>query len=75
MDRGVCHIGEAKLPPNLDKSPPKKVAAKLFILQGGAAPLSSVPVWAEPSQSLLGMWDSPQAQKVAEFHRTYFKAI
>jgi hypothetical protein len=32
------------------------VAAKLFILQGGTEPLSSVPVWAEPSQSLIGMW-------------------
>ena len=32
------------------------MAAKLFILQGGAEPLSSVPVWAEPSQLLIGMW-------------------
>jgi hypothetical protein len=38
------------------KSVPKKVAAKLFILQGSAKPLSSAPVWAEPSQLLLGMW-------------------
>jgi len=38
------------------KSSPKKVAAKLFILQGGAEPLSSAPVWAEPSQLLLGNW-------------------
>ena len=37
-------------------SSPKKVAAKLFILQGGAKTLSSVPVWAEPSQLLIGMW-------------------
>jgi hypothetical protein len=35
---------------------PKKVAAKSFILQGDAEPLSSVPVSAEPSQSLIGMW-------------------
>jgi hypothetical protein len=34
----------------------KKVAAKLFILQDGAGPLFSVPVWAEPSQLLLGNW-------------------
>ena len=32
------------------------MAAKLFILQGAAKPLSSVPVWAEPSQLLLGNW-------------------
>jgi hypothetical protein len=38
------------------KSSPKKVAANLFILQGGAEPLSSAPVWAEPSQLLIGMW-------------------
>jgi hypothetical protein len=38
------------------KSAPEKVAAKLFILQGGAEPLSSVPVWAEPSQLLHGNW-------------------
>jgi hypothetical protein len=36
-------------------SSPKKVAANLFILQGGAEPFSSAPVWAEPSQLLLGM--------------------
>jgi hypothetical protein len=39
-----------------EKSASKKVAAKLFILQGEAEPLSSVPVWAEPSQLLFGMW-------------------
>jgi hypothetical protein len=38
---------------------PKKVAAKSFILQADAAPLSSAPVWAEPSQMLIGMWDFP----------------
>ena len=38
------------------KSSPKKVAAKSFILQGDADPLSSAPVWAEPSQLLIGMW-------------------
>jgi hypothetical protein len=32
------------------------VAANLLILQGGAEPLSSAPVWAEPSQLLIGMW-------------------
>src|SRR5580693_358077 len=37
-------------------SSPKKVAAKLFILQGGAESLSSAPVWAEPSQLLIGSW-------------------
>jgi hypothetical protein len=43
--------------PSLDKSAPsKKVAAKVFILQGGAEPFSSAPVWAEPSQLLIGMW-------------------
>src|ERR1700676_2246675 len=40
--------------PSLDKSASKKVVTKLFIL--GAEPLSSVPVWAEPSQLLIGMW-------------------
>jgi hypothetical protein len=38
------------------KSSSKKVAAKSFILQGDAEPLSSIPVWAEPSQLLIGMW-------------------
>ena len=38
-----------------DKSSSKKVAAKSFILQGDAEPLSSAPVWAEPSQLLIGM--------------------
>jgi hypothetical protein len=38
------------------KSAPKEVAAKSFILQGDAEPLSSAPVWAEPSQLLLGNW-------------------
>lgn len=33
-----------------------EAAAKLFILQGGAEPLSSVAVWAEPSLLLLGYW-------------------
>jgi hypothetical protein len=42
-----------------DKSS-KKVAAKFFILQGGAEPLSSAPVWAEPSQLLIGMWPWPK---------------
>jgi hypothetical protein len=39
-----------------DKSAPKEVAAKSFILKGDAEPLSSAPVWAEPSQLLLGNW-------------------
>jgi hypothetical protein len=47
--------------PSLDKSSSKKVAASLFILQGGAEPLSSVPVWAEPSQLLIGMWPTTEA--------------
>jgi hypothetical protein len=39
--------------PSLDKSAPsKKVAAKVFILQGGAEPFSSAPVWAEPVSCL-----------------------
>ena len=42
--------------PSPDKSASKRVAAKLFILQGGAKPLSSAPVWAEPSQLFLGNW-------------------
>ena len=42
------------------KSAPNKVAAELFILQGGAEPHSSVPVWAEPGQLLLGIWPSGQ---------------
>jgi hypothetical protein len=42
--------------PSPEKSASKKVPAKLFILQGTAKPLSSVPVWAEPSQLLIGMW-------------------
>jgi hypothetical protein len=32
------------------------VVAKLLILQVGAEPLSSVALWAEPSQLLVGMW-------------------
>jgi hypothetical protein len=32
------------------------MAAELFILQGGAEPHSSVPVWAEPGQLLIGIW-------------------
>jgi hypothetical protein len=39
-----------------DKSASKKVAANSFILQRDAQPLSSAPVWAEPSQLLIGMW-------------------
>jgi hypothetical protein len=41
------------------KSSSKKVAANLFILQRGASPLSSAPVWAEPSQLLIGIWVLP----------------
>jgi hypothetical protein len=42
-------------------SSPKKVAAKLFNFQGDAKPLSSAPVWAEPSQLLIGLWSrAPQ---------------
>jgi len=33
----------------------------LFILQGDAEPLSSAPVWAEPSQLLIGKWAQRQA--------------
>jgi hypothetical protein len=56
----LTFIGEVKstlvLPPP-DEAAPKKVASKFFILQGGAEPLSSVPVRAEPSQLLLlGNW-------------------
>jgi hypothetical protein len=43
---------------NVETSPekfsPKNVAAKLFNLQGCAESLSSVPVWAEPSQLHIG---------------------
>jgi hypothetical protein len=42
-----------RIPP--EKSRSKKVAAKLFILQGGAEPFSFAPVWAELSQLLIGM--------------------
>jgi hypothetical protein len=45
--------------PSPEKSSPKKVAAKSFILQGDAEPLSSAPVWAESSHSLIGMWPWP----------------
>jgi hypothetical protein len=38
-----------------DKSASKKVAVKLFIFHTGAEPLSSAPVWAEPSQFLIEM--------------------
>src|SRR6202790_2486848 len=47
--------------PSPDKSASKKVVTKLFIL--GAEPLSSVPVWAEPSQLLIGMYGPPQSCK------------
>ena len=50
-------LGPPLIPaPSPDKSASKKVAAKSFILQGDAEPLSSAPVWAEPSQLLIGMW-------------------
>jgi hypothetical protein len=50
--------------PSPEKSSSKKVAANLFILQGGAEPLSPAPVWAEPSQLLIGMWlFVPQCRK------------
>jgi hypothetical protein len=39
-----------------DKFSSKKTAINLLILQGGAEPLSSVHVWEEPSQLLIGMW-------------------
>ena len=39
-----------------DKVSSKKSAAGLFILQGGAEPLSSVSVWEEPGQLLIGKW-------------------
>jgi hypothetical protein len=51
------------------KSSSKKVATKSFILQENAEPHSSVPVWAERSQLLLGMWpwasseSSPHSEK------------
>jgi hypothetical protein len=48
--------------PSPEKSSSKKVAAKLFILQESAEPLFSVPVWAEPSQLLFGMWVCSESQ-------------
>jgi hypothetical protein len=39
--------------PSSEKPSPKEMAAKSFILQGDAEPLSSAPVWAEPSQLLI----------------------
>jgi hypothetical protein len=54
---GTTAVGKSSCPgPSPDKSSPKKVAAKLFILQGDREPLSSVTVWAEASQLLIGMW-------------------
>jgi len=47
----------ASAAPSPVKSSLKKVAANLLILQGDADPLFSAPVWAEPSQSLIVMWD------------------
>jgi hypothetical protein len=38
----------------LEKSASKKVAANLFNLQGGAEPLASVPVWAQPGRLVIG---------------------
>ena len=49
--------------PFYNASSSKKVAAKSFILQGDAEPLSSVPVWAEPSQLLIGMYGPPRRCK------------
>jgi hypothetical protein len=52
----LTFIGKAKstrVLPHPDEAAPKKVAAKLFILQGGAQQLSSLPVWAERIQLLL----------------------
>jgi hypothetical protein len=59
----IIHLG----PILICESSPKKVAAKLLIFQGGAKPLSSVPVWAEPSQSLIGMWEFPPDANQATF--------
>jgi hypothetical protein len=57
-ENGTAHqsSGVAYPRPSPVKSAPKKVAAKSFILQESAEPLSSEPVWAEPSQLLLGNW-------------------
>src|SRR3972149_10353418 len=45
-----AHESSLPLP---DKSAPKKVVAKSFILNQPSRQLSSVPVWAEPSQLLI----------------------
>jgi hypothetical protein len=42
------------VPTSLDKSASKKEAAKSFIRQRITEPLSSAPVWADPSQLLVG---------------------
>ena len=55
-----------RLEPSPGKSASKKVAAKLFILQRSVGPLSSVPVWAEPSQLLIGMWPHAFSQRDQE---------
>jgi hypothetical protein len=47
------HAQARKREPSLDKSSPEKVAVNLLILQECPEPLSSAPVWAEPSQLLL----------------------
>jgi hypothetical protein len=53
----------------------KKVAANLFILQGGAEPLSSAPVWAEPSQLLIGTYLRAPIGKLSSFEMlTSFKS-
>ena len=56
LRRLVLPVWQEPFPgPSPVKSSPKKVAAKLFILQGSAKPLSSVLVWAEPSHLLIGI--------------------
>src|ERR1700674_3854521 len=40
-------------------SPPHKVALSCSFIKGPSQPLSPVPVGAEPSQSLIGIWEFP----------------
>jgi hypothetical protein len=59
---------------------PKKVAAKSFILQRGAKTLSSVPVWAEPSQLLIGnclfaLWPRWHARTGTQAHGRRLQAV
>lgn len=80
--------GSNRRGPSSAKSSSKRVAPKSFILQGDAPPLSSAPVWTEPSQLLIGrqlfvawqgwlnrLFDPPLTKKIARCARVLSKFL